>query len=139
MRIGIDLGCTKLESIALGEDGLVLACHRILTPQRNYAATVKSIRTLVEYLETEAGSEGTVGVGIPGTISPRTGLVKNTNSRCLIGEPLDRDLATVLQQPARIANDANCFILSETTDSSAAAATLAFGMILGTGVGSGIA
>ena len=139
MRIGIDLGGTKIEGVALDAAGACVAQQRVATPQGDYAATVVAIRDLVHQLEQQTGQTGSVGVGIPGAISPITRLVKNANSTCLIGHPLDRDLSEALDRPVRLANDANCFVLSEATDGAAAGVELAFGVILGTGVGGGIA
>jgi fructokinase len=138
MRIGIDLGGTKTEAIALGNDGRELARERVPTPHGDYDATVAAIVALVRRVEEHAGARGTVGVGIPGTISAATGLVKNANSTWLIGRPFDRDLARALDRPVRIENDANCFTLSEVVDGAGAGARVAFGVILGTGVGGGI-
>lgn len=137
MRIGIDVGGTKIEGIALSDAGATLCRERVPTP-RDYPGTVAAIRALVRTLEGTVGEEGTVGVGIPGTIVPATGLVKNANSLWLIGQPLGSDLAEALQRPVRIMNDANCFALSEATDGAAAGAGVVFGVILGTGVGGGI-
>lgn len=139
MRIGIDLGGTKIEIAALDEaDGAVLARERIATPRGDYDATIAAIRDLVAGMEARLGRRGTVGIGIPGAISPATGLVKNANSTWLIGRPFDRDLEVALGRPVRLANDANCFALSEAVDGSAAGAAIMFGVILGTGVGGGI-
>ncbi len=140
MRIGIDLGGTKIEGIVLADDGRELARQRVPTP-KSYLATVSAITNLVVALEKSAGSAGisaTVGVGIPGAVVPATGLVKNANSGWLIGQPLGLDLQQRLTRPVRLANDANCFALSEATDGAAAGAAVAFGVILGTGVGGGI-
>lgn len=137
MRIGIDLGGTKIEAVALHADGRVLARQRIDTP-REYAATVLAIVSLVQTIETTLGQHGTVGLGIPGTVVPDTGLVKNANSTWLIGQPLGRDLEAALERPVRIENDANCFALSEASDGAAAGAPVVFGVIMGTGVGGGI-
>ena len=137
MRIGVDLGGTKIEAIALADDGRLLARQRVPTP-RDYDETVAAIATLVTAVESAVGSRGTVGLGIPGTIVPTTGLVKNANSTGLIGRPLGRDLERALERPIRIMNDANCFALSEATDGAAAGADAVFGVILGTGVGGGI-
>lgn len=137
MRIGIDLGGTKIEGIALGDEGEILVRRRVATPP-DYPATVAAISGLVRDLEVETGERGTVGMGIPGTIVPATGLVKNANSTCLIGQPLGRDLEQSLERPVRIMNDANCFALSEAADGAAAGAEVVFGVILGTGVGGGI-
>jgi fructokinase len=138
MRIGIDLGGTKIEAIALADDGRELARRRVETPRRDYDGTVATIAGLVAELERAAGGPASVGVGIPGTISPATGLVKNANSTWLIGRPFDRDLAHALKRPVRLANDANCFALSEATDGAGAGAAVVFGVILGTGVGGGL-
>ena len=137
MRIGIDLGGTKIEAIALLPDGKEVARRRVSTP-RDYDASLAAITTLVQALERDTGREGTVGVGIPGTVVPRTGLVKNANSVWLNGRPLGRDLEQRLGRAVRLMNDANCFALSEATDGAAAGARIVFGMILGTGVGGGI-
>jgi fructokinase len=131
--IGIDLGGTKTEALALDAAGREVFRKRVPTPRGDYAATLATIEALVE----EAG-EGTVGVGIPGALSHATGLVKNANSTWLIGKPLKQDLERVLGREVRIANDANCFALSEATDGAAAGAEVVFGVILGTGVGGGI-
>ncbi len=138
MRIGIDLGGTKIEGVAIADDGAQLARVRVQTPRDDYDATVTAIAELVARIERDAGARGTVGVGIPGTISPATGLVKNANSTWLIGRPLGQDLPRLLDRPVRFANDANCFALSEATDGAAAGASVVFGVILGTGVGGGI-
>lgn len=138
MRIGIDLGGTKIEGIALDDNGATLLRQRIATPQGDYAATVRAIAELVAAMEGELGMQGTVGVGIPGAISPVSGVVKNANSTCLIGKALDRDLADALRRPVRISNDANCFTVSEATDGAAAGAEVVFGVIIGTGTGGGI-
>lgn len=138
MRIGIDLGGTKTEIIALDRNGAEMARRRVATPRGSYDGTIRAIRDLVEGLETELGETGSVGIGIPGTISPRTGLVKNANSTWLIGRPFDRDLETVLGRPVRLANDADCFALSEASDGAGSGFATVFGVILGTGVGGGL-
>jgi fructokinase len=139
LRIGVDLGGTKIEAIAIeGVSHRELARKRVATPRDDYPATVRAVKGLVEGLESELGASGTVGIGIPGTVSPRTGLVKNANSVWLIGQPFDRDLAAALGRPVRLANDADCFALSEATDGAGAGAATVFGVILGTGVGGGI-
>ncbi len=138
MRIGLDLGGTKISGIALDADGAVLARIRRATPRGDYPGTLAALAEVVAGLETETGRRGSVGVAIPGTLSSLTGLVKNANSTWLIGEPLDRDLAERLGRPVRVENDANCFALSEATDGAAAGAASAFGVILGTGVGGGL-
>lgn len=137
LRIGIDLGGTKIEAVALGRDGDILSRVRIATP-RSYERSLDAIADLVARVEAEAGARGTVGVGIPGTVSPVSGLVKNANSTWLIGHPLDQDLASRLGRPVRVMNDANCFALSEASDGAGAGAPVVFGVILGTGVGGGI-
>ncbi|HYY15673.1 MAG TPA: ROK family protein [Gammaproteobacteria bacterium] len=139
MRIGIDLGGTKIEAIAFGDDGEVVFRDRVAAPQEDYSGTLQVIAELVVRLERELGRQGTVGIGMPGAISPATGLVKNSNSVCLNGQRFDRDLEQLLRRPLRIANDANCFALSEATDGAAAGAEVVFGVILGTGTGGGVA
>lgn len=139
MRIGIDLGGTKTEFIALGDDGAELCRRRIPTPAGDYDATVRAVADGIAAIERDCGRTGSIGVGIPGAISPRTGLVKNANSVWLIGHPFDRDLEAVIGRPVRIANDANCFALSEAIDGAGRDARTVFGVILGTGVGGGIA
>ena len=138
MRLGIDLGGTKIEIIALADDGQVLLRRRIATPQGDYMATLMAVAGLVEAAEDELGQRGSVGVGIPGAESLRNGRIKNANSTCLIGQPLRRDLQAVLQREVRLANDANCFALSEAIDGAGSDAESVFGVILGTGVGGGI-
>lgn len=138
MRIGIDLGGTKIEALALDNSGRELIRRRLATPQGQYRPTVEAIRALVADLEQQTDQVGTVGVGIPGAISPASGLIKNANSTCLNGRPLQQDLETALGRPVRLANDANCFALSEARDGAGAGARVVFGVILGTGVGGGI-
>jgi fructokinase len=138
IRIGIDLGGTKIEGIALSLDGQALAGRRITTPREDYEATVRAIAALVAALEADAGAWGTVGVGMPGAISPATGLVKNANSTWLIGRRLNVDLERALGRPVRLANDANCFALSEACDGAGAGAEVVFGVIIGTGTGGGV-
>ncbi|MDE2441458.1 MAG: ROK family protein [Betaproteobacteria bacterium] len=138
MRLGIDLGGTKIEIVALADDGRELLRRRIATPQGEYLATVMAVVGLIETSEVELGQRGTVGIGIPGAESQQTGLIKNANSTCLIGQPLKRDLQALLQREVRLANDANCFALSEAIDGSGRDAEIVFGIILGTGVGGGI-
>lgn len=138
MRIGIDLGGTKIEAIALDDDGNELLRHRISTPQHDYPATLNAIVELVKHLESETQQQGTVGVGIPGAISPGTDIVKNANSTWLIGQTLQKDLETQLKCSVRIANDANCFVISEATDGAGKNAEIVFGVIIGTGTGGGI-
>jgi fructokinase len=138
VRIGIDLGGTKIEGIALADDGRELARRRVPTPRGDYRGTVDAIAGLVVAIEAETGGRGTVGVGIPGALSRVTGLVKNANSTCLIGRPLQADLEAALARPVKLANDANCFALSEAVDGAGHGARVVFGVILGTGVGGGI-
>lgn len=137
-RLGVDLGGTKIEILALGPDGREAYRRRVATPQGDYAATVRAVGELVEAAESALGSRGSLGVGMPGSLSPASGLIKNANSTCLIGQPLDRDLAARLGRPVRLENDANCFALSEASDGAAAGAKVVFGVILGTGVGGGL-
>jgi fructokinase len=138
VRIGVDVGGTKIEAVALADDGAELARRRLATPAGDYAATVRTVADLVAGFERELGREGSVGVAIPGALSPATGVVKNANSVCLIGQPLDRDLEAALGRAVRIANDANCFALSEAVDGAAAGARVVFGVIVGTGTGGGL-
>ena len=139
IRIGIDLGGTKTEAIALALDGRELLRRRIATPKDDYAGTVAAIVELVHQVERNLGAAGTVGIGMPGAISPATGLIKNANSTWLIGHPLDRDLEAALGRPVRLQNDANCLAVSEATDGAGAGAEVVFAVIIGTGVGGGIA
>ena len=138
MRIGVDLGGTKIEAIALGDDGRELARRRVAAPRGNYDETLKAIVSLVTMLENETGCTGHVGIGTPGALSPATGLIKNANSTWLNGQALDRDLSSLLRRPVKVANDADCFALSEATDGAAAGAKSVFGVIVGTGTGGGI-
>ena len=138
MRIGLDLGGTKIEGVALDDDGAQLARRRVATPRHDYAATLEAMAGLVRNLERETARQGTVGVGMPGALSPATGLVKNANSTWLIGQALDRDLSRLLERPVRFANDANCFALSEAVDGAGAGARVVFGVIVGTGTGGGV-
>ena len=137
MRIGIDLGGTKIEAIALDVDGCERVRRRVPTPRGDYGATVDAVASLVAQAEAVVG-HSTVGVGMPGVVSPATGLVKNANSTWLNGHPLSDDLAVRLGRPVRLANDANCFALSEATDGAAGGMPVVFGVILGTGVGGGL-
>lgn len=138
MRIGIDLGGTKIEGIALDDTGHSLLRHRVASPQDDYRATLAAITELVRYIEHKTRQQGSVGIGIPGAVSPSSNLVKNANSTWLIGQPLHTDLEQALQRPIRIANDANCFVVSEATDGAAQDARVVFGVIIGTGTGGGI-
>lgn len=138
MRIGIDVGGSKIEGIALDDAGNALVRTRVPAPRGDYQQTLDAIVGLVATIESNAGRTGSVGLGIPGTISAATGLVKNANSTWLNGTPLARDLPERLQRPVRFANDANCFALSEATDGAASGARVVFGVILGTGTGGGL-
>jgi fructokinase len=139
VRIGVDLGGTKTEIVALVPDGSEALRRRVATPQTGYDAIVTAIRDLVRAAEADIGAAGSVGVGIPGAVSPRTGLVKNANTTVLNGKPFAADLAAALARPVRLDNDANCFALSEAVDGAGRGARCVFGVILGTGVGAGIA
>lgn len=136
MRIGIDLGGTKIEGIALADSGEIVARRRVATP-RDYAATIDALVELVLEIERCTGEQSSVGIGIPGAATP-TGLIKNANSTWLIGQPLGADLERRLRRPVRLKNDANCFAISEAADGAGAGADVVFGVILGTGVGGGI-
>lgn len=138
MRIGVDLGGTKIEGIALANDGRVLDRRRVPAPRDDYRATLAALVNVIGAVESAAGGRGSIGIGIPGTISPATGLVKNANSTWLNGRPLHEDLARTLGREVRLANDANCFALSEAVDGAAAGAAVVFGVIIGTGTGGGI-
>lgn len=139
MRIGIDLGGTKISGILLDPEGRERLRLRRDTPRGRYAGTLDALCRMTAELEAAAGRTCSVGVGIPGAISPRSGLVKNANSTWLIGKPFAEDLAAALGRPVRLENDANCLAVSEAVDGAAAGARLAFAAILGTGVGGGIA
>jgi fructokinase len=138
MRIGVDLGGTKIEAIALADDGAVVARQRVATPRGDYAGSLEAIARLVWEVERQAGQRGRVGIGMPGTISPATGRVKNANSTWLNGQLLREDLEARLDRSLRLANDANCFALSEARDGAGAGARVVFGVILGTGTGGGL-
>ncbi len=138
MRIGVDVGGTKIEAIALDAKGAELQRIRTATPKGEYAGTIAAIVGLVKELETVTGQTGTVGVGIPGTIVGATGLVKNANSTWLNGKPLQKDLSAALGREVRCANDANCFAISEATDGAAKDYEVVFGVIFGTGCGGGV-
>ncbi len=137
MRIGVDMGGTKIEVAALGQDGAYLARRRAPTPG-SYDEAIRTIRTLIEDIEASVGARGTVGVGAPGSISPTTGLVRNANTVWLNGKAPALDLEAALSRPVRLANDANCMALSEAIDGAAAGARTAFAVILGTGCGGGV-
>lgn len=139
MRIGIDLGGTKIEAILLASDGQQLDRVRQATPGGDYQGTIQTIVDLVAQLESSLDQNATVGIGIPGALSPATGLIKSSNSVCLIGHPFDKDLKAALGRPVRLTNDANCFAVSEAQDGAGQGADVVFGAILGTGVGGGIA
>ncbi len=138
MRLGIDLGGTKIEIIALDDTGTELLRRRVPTPRSDYAATLQAIASLVHEAEAELGQRGSLGIGTPGAISRATGRLKNSNSVHLNGQPILQDLEALLHRPIKISNDANCFALSEATDGAAAGAAVVFGVIIGTGVGAGI-
>jgi fructokinase len=138
MRIGVDLGGTKIEAVALGGSGEQLARQRVATPP-NYPRALRAIVDLVKGIEESAGRIGTVGVGMPGTIVPSTGLVKNANCQWLNGRPFGVDLCRLLERQVRCANDANCLAASEARDGAAAGAEVVFAAILGTGCGGGVA
>ena len=144
LRIGIDLGGTKTEALALDATGRERCRKRVVTPRGSYQEILSALLQLIESVESECGAQGSIGLGIPGITSPATGLVKNANTTLLIGHPLDKDLEARLGRPVRVANDANCFALSEATDGAASPAVLGverptvFGVILGTGTGGGV-
>lgn len=138
MRIGVDLGGSKIEAVVLGDTGEAIIRRRRATPAGRYADTLRAIVDLVQALEQELGEQASVGIATPGALSPRSGRIKNANSTQLNGERLDVDLAHALNRPVRLANDANCFALSESVDGAARGARVVFGVILGTGVGGGI-
>lgn len=139
MRIGIDLGGTKIEAIALSESGDTLFRQRVATPRDDYQKTLEAIADLVNLAEEKTGEKGSVGIGIPGTLSPFTKRVKNANSTWLNGQPLDKDLHKLLNREVRIANDANCLAVSEAVDGAAAGKQTVFAGIIGTGCGAGVA
>src|SRR5882724_10196660 len=139
VRIGVDLGGSKIAFVALERDGTELHRHRIATPRFDYDATVRAVADAVEGIEKKLGRSATVGMGIPGTISTKTGLVKNANSTWLNAQPFDKDLSRALGREVRCANDANCLAVSEATDGAGAGKHVVFAAILGTGCGGGIA
>ncbi len=138
MRIGIDLGGTKIEGIAIADTGEERARRRIAAPRGDYGNTLSAVSGLVAGIERDVATPCSVGIGIPGTVSPATGLIKNSNSTWLNGRALADDLSRLLDRPIRFANDANCFALSEATDGAAAGAHIVFGVIVGTGTGGGV-
>jgi fructokinase len=139
MRIGIDMGGTKIEGIALADSGEELLRIRIKSPRHDYEATVEAITGIVHRIEAETDQKGTVGIGIPGAISPQTGLVKNANSTWIIGRQFDVDLENAMARKIRLENDANCLAVSEAVDGAGAGAKVVFAIIIGTGCGGGIA
>lgn len=139
MRIGIDLGGTKIEAAALDDQNRELIRTRVPTPRGDYRGTLAAIAGLIRKVEAELGQTGTIGIGMPGAVSPASGRIKNANSTWLNGTPFDRDLAETLGRPIRAQNDANCLAVSEATDGAAMGAAIAYAIILGTGCGSGIA
>lgn len=139
MRIGIDLGGTKTEVIALDDAGEQRFRHRLPTPREDYQQTIETIATLVDMAEQATGQTGSVGIGIPGSLSPYTGVVKNANSTWLNGQPFDSDVSRRLKRAVRLANDANCLAVSEAVDGAAAGAQTVFAVIIGTGCGAGVA
>src|SRR5512146_1859555 len=139
LRIGVDLGGTKIEIIALAGDGRELARLRVATPKDDYRAILAAVAALVRDCEGDLGAIASIGIGTPGSISRATGLLRGSNSVCLNGQPIGEDLERLLGREVRIANDANCFALSEATDGAGTGAEVVFGVILGTGVGGGIA
>lgn len=138
IRIGVDLGGTKIEAIALDQNGTELMRQRVPTPRDEYEDVVKTISRQVELIEQELGQQALVGVGMPGSLSPRTGLVRNANLQIINGKPFDRDLSIAMDKTVRVENDANCFAVSEANDGAAAGEHMVFGVILGTGCGGGV-
>ena len=138
-RLGVDLGGTKIEAAILDSDGTTVSKGRTPTPSGDYDGTIRAIADLVDRIESETSlGPMPLGIGVPGSLSPKTGLMRNANSTCLNGRPLQSDLAWFLKREVRLANDANCLVLSEATDGAAADASVVFGIILGTGVGGGL-
>ena len=137
LRIGVDFGGTKIEAAALGEDGDFLARQRVPNP-RTYGEALTAVRNLVLQIEEQAGGRGRLGVGSPGSPSPRSGVIRNANSTWLNGRPFREDLQRVLDRPVRLANDANCLAVSEAADGAAAGDRIVFGVIIGTGCGGGL-
>jgi len=138
MRIGIDLGGTKIEGIALDDKGSELMRQRVATPVGDYQGTVKAIYNLVNHIQASLGNVASIGVGTPGSLSPKTGLLRNSNSVCMNGQPVKQDLEKLFNREIQMTNDANCFALSEATDGAAKGAEVVFGVIIGTGTGAGI-
>jgi fructokinase len=138
IRIGVDLGGTKIEAVALDPCGEILARRRVPTPAHDYSEIVRAVAAIVRDIEMETNRRGTVGVGAPGSISTHTGLAKGSNTLVVNGKPLDADLSKALGRPVRVENDANCFALSEAVDGAGQGAGVVFGVIIGTGVGGGV-
>jgi fructokinase len=138
VRVGIDLGGTKIEIIALNDNGATVLRRRVSTPSGDYSATIRAVAELVRSAQSLIGAFAAVGIATPGALSTRTGLLRNSNSVVLNGKPLDRDISAALGLPVRLENDANCFAISEAIDGAAAGCRVVFGVILGTGVGGGI-
>ncbi len=138
MRIGVDLGGTKIEVVVLDNQHNIIDRKRSPTPSQNYTAIISEIKELIDSCVGQISCHYTIGIGIPGILSATTGLVKNANLQCLIGKPFDRDLSTALESPVKISNDANCFTLSEAVDGAAKGYRTVFGVIIGTGTGGGI-
>ncbi|QGM98213.1 ROK family protein [Methylocystis parvus] len=138
IRIGVDLGGTKIEAIALDRDGAIRARRRVSTPAHDYDEILRAIAALVREIEQETGRRGAVGVGSPGSLSTHTGFIKGSNTQVVNGKPLDADLAKLIGRPVRVENDANCFALSEAVDGAGQGTRVVFGVIIGTGVGGGV-
>ncbi|MGB2151079.1 MAG: ROK family protein [Parvibaculales bacterium] len=138
MRFGLDLGGTKMEAVLLNEAGEIVWRQRRLTPSENYEAIIETIAELVGEADRESTQEISIGIGMPGSLSPKTGLVRNSNTQCLNGRAIQQDLESKLARQVRLANDANCFALSEATDGAGAGAQSVFGVIIGTGCGGGL-
>ncbi|MDT8283674.1 MAG: ROK family protein, partial [Gammaproteobacteria bacterium] len=138
IKIGIDLGGTKIEGIALSETGDELCRHRIATPQGDYQRTLLAIKNLIDHIEAHCAETGSIGLCTPGSLSPVTGLLRNSNSVCMNGKQVLTELQDLLQRDIRMANDANCFALSEATDGAGKDAAVVFGVIIGTGTGAGL-
>jgi len=138
VRIGVDLGGTKIEIIALDDNGAPVLRRRVPTPVGDYSGTIRAIAELVRSAQSQIGVLASVGIATPGALSPQNGLLRNSNSVVLNGKPLDRDIANALGQSVRLENDANCLAISEAIDGAGASCRVVFGAILGTGVGGGI-
>ena len=138
MRFGLDLGGTKMEAVLLDDTGEIVWRERRPTPAEDYQAIIEAIAALVAQAAIETAQEMTVGIGMPGSLSPKTGLVRNSNTQCLNGQAIKQDLESAMAREVRLANDANCFVLSEATDGAGAGAQSVFGVIIGTGCGGGL-